>query len=301
MFNFARQASCWLVAAAVILFTSQSAWAQTEIRPPLWEVRDGDAVAYLFGTIHVGSADFYPLPQSVEAAYRSSDTLAMEVDPGNAQEASSAITIALYTPPDSIENHIDQALLASVTELSRLYGLDFRQLRQMKPYLLMFTFTMLEYGRLGYDAEYGLDAHFSQRAQREGKRVVALESMSQQMTMLDDLSAALQTTMLQITVDEIVNGEVPVLANEMITAWRAGDAKKLNEVLRAEERKLSPALAKEFRFRFLAERNSSMAQKIDWMIRSGQRVFVAVGALHMIGRDSIPALLREKGYIVRRR
>ncbi len=301
MFNFSRQAPCWLMAAAVVLFTSQCAWAQTDVRPPLWEVRDGDTIAYLFGTIHVGSADFYPLPQSVQTAFRRSDTLAMEVDSANAQEASSAVAIALYAPPDGIENHLDPALLARVTELSRLYGLEFQRLRRMKPYLLMFTFTMFEYGRLGYDAKYGLDAHFAQRAQREGKRVVALESMTQQMTMLDNLSPALQAAMLQVTVDEIVNREVPVLVNGMITAWRAGDTKKLNKVLRAEERKLPRALAKEFRFRFLAERNSFMAQQIDSMIRSGQRVFVAVGALHMIGTGSIPALLREKGYVVRRR
>jgi len=35
------------------------------------------------------------------------------------------------------------------------------------------------------------------------------------------------------------------------------------------------------------------------MLRKGQRVFVAVGALHMIGADSIPSLLRKKGYSVK--
>jgi len=42
-----------------------------------------------------------------------------------------------------------------------------------------------------------------------------------------------------------------------------------------------------------------MARRIDGMIKSGQRVFVAVGALHMVGENSIPEILREKGYTVR--
>lgn len=298
MFHFAKQGYRLLIGAAVILLTSQIAWAQSEVRPPLWEIRAGDATAYLFGTIHVGAADFYPLPEIVESAFRNSDTLAIEVDQNNAQEAASAVAIALYTPPDSIENHLEPALLASAQKASAQYGLQFLQLRQMKPYLLMFTLTMLEYGRLGFDPAYGLDAHFSQRARRDGKRVVTLESMNQQMSMLDNLSPKLQSAMLQITVDEINSGEVPDLVDEMITAWRTGDTEQLNEVLSAEERKLKPTLAKEFRHHFLTERNAAMAQQIDDMLRDGQRVFVAVGALHMVGKDSIPVLLRKKGYAV---
>lgn len=299
MFNFARHAYCWLIAAALVLLTSQSVWAQSDFRPPLWEIRAGNATAYLFGTIHVGTADFYPLPEAVESAFRNSDTLALEVDPNNVQEAASAVTIALYAPPDNIENHLEPALLSRVQQISSRYGLQFQQLRQMKPYLLMFTLTMLEYARLGYDASYGLDAHFSQRAQNEGKQIVALESMNQQMGMLDSLSPKLQATMLQITVDEIATGEVSLLVGEMMTAWRTGNTNQLNDVLTVEERKLSPVLAKEFRHRFLTERNIAMAQQIDRMLRSGQNVFVAVGALHMVGKDSIPVLLREKGYTVK--
>lgn len=299
MFMYARRVNCWLIAVAVILLTSHNAWAQSEVRPPLWEVHSGDTTAYLFGTIHVGTADFYPLPEFVESAFRNSDTLAIEADPNNVQQAASALAIAMYAPPDSIENHIEPALFSRVQQVSALYGLQIQQLRQMKPYLLMFALTMMEYGRLGYDAAYGLDAHFAQRAQREGKPIIELESMSMQMSMLDGLSPMLQSAMLQITVDEISTGEVSDLVNEMITAWRTGNTKQLNDVMSVEEGKLPPALAMEFRHRFLTDRNASMAQQIDRMLSSGQRVFVAVGALHLVGENSIPELLRKKGYTVR--
>jgi uncharacterized protein YbaP (TraB family) len=290
---------CRLIAAAVILLAPHIAWAQSDVRPPLWEVRSGDATAYLFGTIHVGAPDFYPLPDFVDSAFRNSDTLAVEADPNNAQGAAQAMAVAMYVPPDNIENHLEPALLSQVQEVSGKYGLPFQHLRQMKPYMLMFTLTLMEYGRLGYDSKYGLDAHFSQRAQRAGKPVIELESMNQQIRMLDGLSPELQSAMLQVTVDEILTGEVTVVSNEMMDAWSSGDTEKLIEILTAEERKLPPELAQEFRKRFLTERNVAMAQRIDGMLRSGQRVFIAVGALHMVGEDSIPVILREKGYTVR--
>ena len=299
MFIFARHAYCWLIATVVIVLASQNVWAQSDVRPPLWEVRTGDTTAYLFGTIHVGAANFYPLPESVQSAFRNSDVLALEADPNNGEQAASALAIAMYAPPDSIENHVEMPLLSGVQEVSALYGLQFQQLRQMKPYMLMFMLTMMEYGRIGYDAKYGLEAPYPQRVLREGKQLVELESMSQQMLMLDSLSPQLQSAMLQITVDEILTGEVSVVSNEMIAAWSSGDTNLLDDVMSAEERKLAPPLAKEFRRRFLTDRNVAMARRIDSMIKSGQRVFVAVGALHMVGENSIPEMLRAKGYTVR--
>ena len=299
MFVFARPIGHRLIAIAVLLFVSNSTWAQSQITPSLWEIRAGDTTAYLFGTIHVGTPDFYPLPDSVESAFHNSDTLAVEIDPNNMQQNASALATAIYMPPDSLESHLETALLSRVKQVSELYGIQFQQLRQMKPYLLMMTLTMLEYGRLGYDAEYGLDAHFAQRAQRVGKPIIELESLNMQLSMLDGLSPQLQFVMLQIAVDDINSGEVSDQVDKMMVAWRTGDTEQLREVMSVEQRKLPPDLAKEFRQRFLTERNVAMTQKIDSMLRRGQRVFVAVGALHMVGADSIPSLLRKKGYSVK--
>ena len=299
MYCFAKPAYRCLIAIAAVLFVSCPAWSQSTYSPPLWEVRSGQNSVYLFGTIHVGKADFYPLPVAVESAFRKSDTLALEIDPSNEQDAVAAVMSAMYAPPDNIENHLAPALLTSVAEVSAGYGLQFEQLRQMKPYLLMFTLTNLEYARLGFSAQQGLESHFVQRARSDGKRIVALESMAQQMQMLDQLSPELQSAMLQITVDEISRGEVSVLVAEMIDAWRTGNVEALDDVLSIEERKLPAALARQFHKRFLSERNQTMTQQIESMLHSGARVFVAVGAMHMVGKEGIPAMLAAKGYEVK--
>jgi len=204
----------------------------------------------------------------------------------------------MYAPPDNIENHVAPTLLARVVEVGAAYGIPFEQLRQMKPYLLMFTLTSLEYARLGYSAQQGLESHFSQAARSQGKRIVSLESMAQQMQMLDRLSPELQTAMLQITVDEIENNEVAGLVAQMIDAWKSGNIEILDEVLRVEERRLPDSLANEFHERFLTDRNVNMARQIEAMLDSKEREFVAVGALHMVGDDGIVAILEQRGYQV---
>ena len=300
MGRIAKPAFRWLLATVAIVFSTCQAWGQTAYSPALWEVHSAGNTVYLFGTIHVGKADFYPLPSAVEAAFSNSEVLALEVDPANQQEAVAALMSAMYPPPDNIENHLPGSLLSSVVTVSSAYGIPFEQLRQMKPYLLMFTLTSLEYARLGYVAQQGLETHFSQRARNQGMRIVSLESMSQQMQMLDSLSPRLQTAMLQITVDEIANGEVDGLVEKMISAWQSGDIETLDAVLRVEERKLDDKLGREFHERFLTERNFNMVRQIETMLGTEEREFVAVGALHMVGDDGIVEILADRGYKVRR-
>lgn len=299
MSRLARPAFRWILTIAVLALTNVPAWGQSAYSPPFWEVRSGDNIVYLLGTIHVGKSDFYPLPDAIESAFQNSDVLALEVDPGDQQAALTAVMSAMYAPPDNIENHLAPSVLSRVVHVSAAYGIPFEQLRQMKPYLLMFTLTTLEYARLGYVAQQGLEAHFAQRARTGGKRITSLESMSQQMQMLDRLSPELQTAMLQISVDEIANGEVAALVAKMVDAWRSGNIEVLDAVLRVEERKLDDALASEFHERFLTERNLNMTQQIEAMLRSDEREFVAIGALHMVGDDGIVKILRDRGYQVK--
>ena len=297
---FATHRFLSFIAIALVAIAPGLVAAQGDYSPPLWEVRSDRGTVYLFGTIHVGKPGFYPLPEASASAFASSDTVALEVDPTDQQAAIAATMSAMYAPPESIENHIDAALMASVTEVSARYGLQPAQIRQMKPYLLMFMLTTLEYQRLGYSAGQGLESHFVEAAQAQGKRVMALESMMGQMQILASMSPGLQSAMLQITVDEIAGGEVEGLVEEMVSAWRRGDIDKLSAVLLAEERKLPDEMAKEFHNSFLTERNVAMASKIESMLNEGERVFVAVGAMHMVGTDGLPTLLAQKGFEVKR-
>jgi uncharacterized protein YbaP (TraB family) len=50
--------------------------------------------------------------------------------------------------------------------------------------------------------------------------------------------------------------------------------------------------------RFNDDRNVLMAKQIVQMLNDSKRLFVAVGSLHMIGKMSLPILLRKNGFVV---
>jgi uncharacterized protein YbaP (TraB family) len=298
MIALAKRFSTCLLFVPILLWTTAPVFA-AETRLPLWEVRSDSSTVYLFGTIHVGKREFYPLPASVEDAYRRASGVALEIDSTDTQALATAISAGLYTPPDRLSDHISADLLNRLKKVLGKSGLPEEQAQIMKPFMVMLTLTSLEYSKLGYDPSMGLDLHFADRAVKDGKRIIALESAASQFAMMNSLSADLQQELLDITLREIESNEVPALVETMIKAWTTSDLGRLESVLAAEEKKLSQAHASEFHDKFLYKRNEAMVQRIDAMLRDTPVVLVAVGAAHLLGNDGIVALLRKKGYRVR--
>jgi uncharacterized protein YbaP (TraB family) len=270
-----------------------------DTRLPLWEVSSDATKVYLFGTIHVGKREFYPLPAVVEDAYKRASAIALEIDSTDVQALSSAISTGLYTPPDRLSNHVPPDLQAKLNKALGKIGLPEEQVQVMKPFMVMLTLTSLEYARLGYDSANGLDIHFADRAGKDGKKIIALESAASQFAMMNSLSEPVQRELLEITLQEMDSNDIPALVEAMVSAWKTSDLARLEAVLAAEERKLSKGAASEFHEKFLTRRNEAMTQKIEGLLRDRSIVFVAVGAAHLLGKDGIVAMLRQKGYRVR--
>ena len=120
------------------------------------------------------------------------------------------------------------------------------------------------------------------------------------MVLMSNLSAGLQESMLQVTLDAIDKGEIPALVGSMIDAWKSGDGIKLLDTVSAEERKLPAAVAQEFHRKFMSDRNIAMVGKIESMLKQPDVHFITIGAAHLLGQNSVLQILSEKGYRVRR-
>jgi uncharacterized protein YbaP (TraB family) len=68
----------------------------------LWEVKSDTATVYLFGTIHVGKKDMYPLAPLIEQALAASEALAVEADVEARSGSIEAAQATMYKPPDSL-------------------------------------------------------------------------------------------------------------------------------------------------------------------------------------------------------
>jgi uncharacterized protein YbaP (TraB family) len=272
--------------------------AQAAERPLFWKVSSGaGTTGWLFGSIHFGQQDMYPLPASVEQAFASADALVVEANilsPDTGQAVEAVATQGMYTGnrtlKDSLAPRTWQLLEQTVTH----YGVPVEVFQRQKPWLVAITLTTLELNRQGLKEEYGIDRYFLSHA--GARRIVELESISEQLGLFQDMSDQEQEQFLYATLQDLQRGEE--YFHSVVRAWRQGDAGAIDNLLNESFRSSSGGEA--LYARLLSDRNVKMAHKIDDLMAQGGRYFVVVGAGHMVGDDGIVALLKQKGYTVTR-
>jgi uncharacterized protein len=296
--SIARHLSRLLLIAAT-LATGNVLAQNSTVTPLIWEVRSEGNVVYLLGSIHLGRSDMYPVGPVVEKAYRASKVVALEADPTDQQAIVAAIMDTFYEPPESLQNNLPGPLLTRLSRVLERLGIPLEQAQTMKPFMVAMTLASLEYAKAGFDPSLGVDMHYARRAKQDGKPLVELESFGGQIALMNSMSDRLQESLLQATLESIENGEIPALVDAMINAWKSGDGKQLQSAVSAEERKLPAALAQEFHRKFMSDRNLAMARKIESMLEGPDAHFVAIGAAHLLGEDSILQILSANGFRVR--
>lgn len=262
----------------------------------LWKVTGGKGTAYLFGTIHVGKAELYPLPPVVEDDFTQSDELVEEVDLTSDEQqagARAAIKTGVYPPGDSIDKHIGETTRTELAAYAKAAGLP-PTYTQAKPWLVGVMILQLQVKQLGLDKSEGLDVHFSDEAQKAHKPIAALETADAQLKLLGSLSDELQDKLLLTALLDAKKAEATL--NATLAAWQAGDADAMAKVI-TQDFKDHPSLQPLMQT-FFDDRNEAMAQKLDEFLHTPKTYFVAVGAGHLVGPQGIVAKLRERGYAI---
>lgn len=296
---------CQLIALLALLATTaaglpRAAAQDGAVQALLWEARSSTTTVYLLGTIHLGTRDLYPLPTSVENAYRRAGVVALEADPADPSALLLAGQAIRYTPPDGLERHIPAALLRDTTEVLARHGLPAEMTRMMKPFMLAMTISALEAGKAGLEASLGIDAHLASRARQDGKRLVELESMAMQLGLMDGLPRESQAAMLESAVRGAKAGTLGRDLRALVEAWKSGNLERLERAALGDLRSLPAAVRKPLQERLFDQRNRAMADKVAGMLGGGDVVLVGVGAAHLMGAAGLVELLRARGYSVRR-
>jgi uncharacterized protein YbaP (TraB family) len=254
-------------AAAIAAFVPPLAEAPAPLpdaAPALWVVADGDTKIYLFGTFHAldGQSDWFN--DEVATAFATSDQLVLEtIIPGMPTKVAK---------PKRLD---------AVGPVARVAG---------SASFLSSTRMVMAAGRSnGMSAAHGADVVLRDAAEATGKPVDGLESFEFQLGMFSKLppapkaaSAAQKAATMQALAQ--------VLA-DLQAAWNRGDAERFAPMLE-QMRANSPEM---YRMMFV-DRNARWA---DWIARRLEQpgtVFVAVGAGHLAGRDSVQAKLTSLGF-----
>ena len=288
--------------AFVLLILLIGGTALGECAPLLYKVEDGKGhTLYLFGTIHVGEENINFWNDAVEKAYRESDALAVEIDLIDFMEDYAAMlrysqTLLYPNVLDSAPKHLSseayelgvKLLDASEAQLKRMRPLGWISLAQEKCYALA-----------KLNSAYGADMLLLSRAHDEGKRVDSLESMEAQLDMLLNQSDGFEE--FQLTDMLLHPQENADAIRALYDAWCSGEEEKLIRVLEEEKEALPEQWKEEYEayaHALYTERDAAFLQDALSYLESGETVFFAVGAAHIVRPGAVKDQLARMGCIV---
>jgi hypothetical protein len=288
---------------SLFLLAFQSVAAEVAAqRGALFRVSGGGHALYLYGTIHAGRPDFYPLEPRIRQALAAAPTLALEIDAGRDPAAMAAALQQYGMFPAG------QAGLAGLAPQRRArieaalkgQGIDPAAVAQLKPWMIVMTLAVIDAARMGYDPRLGVDAHLAQQARASGAtRIAELESIGYQAALLDRLGIEDQWKLLEETLENAASGRQLREARELFDAYERADGAALERIAQRidEDDSLSGRFTREL---LMDERNGPMADKVAALLAREDKAVVAVGLLHLVGQRGVPELLRKRGIKVER-
>lgn len=277
------------LAALLALFLT----APVAAAPALWKFGDADTTIYLFGTIHALPEGFAWRDPRIESALDQADTLVLETQVDN----NPATIAALFPAPDPslppLAERVPAKTKAPLAEIIAKAGLPAQALDQMPTWQASFMLMGAMMRDLGAERGAGVEQVLAPRFSGNAKKVEALETASQQLSLFAGLSEPDQREFLTAMVDG--KGNASEDYRRMLDAWRKGDDKAIAEAFDKDE-DLTPHL----RDILLKQRNSAWAKWLKERLDTPGIVFVAVGAGHLAGPLSVQKMLAAEGVKVER-
>ena len=268
---------------------------------------DNGGEVWLFGSIHVGNEDMYPLPDYVNNAYNESDSLAVEVDvidmEENAMDYVADYQKVMYLDGTTIKDHISEDLYNDAVKILEDNDYYTSMLDYYYPSMWSSFIEVFEYENSGYDSEKGIDMHLLNLAKENKKNIVEIESASSQITLLGEFSEELQILQLEEVVAGYNTEESKTYLKDLVSAWTSGNEESITSIIcedsssedyTEEEMKL----LEEYNQKMLVDRNILMADFAEKALKDGDSVFICVGTAHIVGEGAMVDLLRDRGYTV---
>lgn len=252
-----------LAAAALAAATPASAPTPTPTEPAMFVIHDADTTIYIFGTFHALDGDRQWFSTGVRDAFEQSNELILETllpeGPDAAQQIKQTIRAPSVTPSASFLATTKMAISASKSQ--------------------------------GMQIDNGADEVLRHTAEAEGKSVQGLETLELQLNMFNRLRTGAPATAK--AGQPVATGSMQSLSQamaEMQSAWKRGDQRVFVQMLE----QLDASAPETYRMMF-TERNARWADWIAARMQTPGTVFVAVGAGHLAGKDSVLVRLAEKG------
>jgi hypothetical protein len=265
--------------------------------PAAWRIagEHGGEVA-LLGSMHALRAQDYPLPPLVDQLYARAEVIVMELDLDDldpAAERTALLSAAVLPEGETLASVLDNTEYELARKHAHALGVDLALLDHVQPWLVAITLLDIGLEKLGFDAEHGLEHYLLGKAKGDRKEIVGLETIGQQIGIFAALPRKSQRALLSQTLAELDTADVTM--SELEAAWREGHVETMTDKLLGDFDDF-PELYPEL----VTKRNAAWTDALEKLLKDGHRYLVVVGALHLVGRDSVIERLGARGHRVKR-
>lgn len=275
----------------MLLVLALPAWGGEFGHGILWRIsKPGIAPSYLLGTIHSDDPRVTRLPPAVARAFADSKSFTGELDMSTDSLAQTQKAM-LLPAGQTLQDVIGQARYKQCVKLMADYGVPDYVVNRMKPWAIALQLNMPKPVTNRF-----LDLILYQKAVARGIPVYALETIAEQVAVFDKLPVAQQIVLLD---EAIANYEgSAALIDTLIDLYLARDLAGLQAINNRQLQQGDTHLAAEVQQRLIVTRNLRMVKRMQPRLREGH-AFIAVGALHLPGKQGILNLLQQQGYLVK--
>lgn len=266
-------------------------------KPAIWKISDVDTTVYLFGTVHVLPPTLTWHSPALDKALEASKAVYFETDvEGDPMVFRDIIQrLGLYQPSEKLSDRLAPADLELLKDALTKLELPLIAIESMRPWYAGVVISEAVVRRAGYDVTSGVESVMRPAASAAGKQIRFLETIEQQMASFATLPEPVQIKFLTSGLAEIDTAADDL--NALVKAWKAGDTDSLNKLLIDDDLGAIP----EVYDALLKSRNANWAPEIDALMKSETGTFlVAVGAAHLIGKDSVIEMLKPMGHTAER-
>jgi hypothetical protein len=261
--------------------------------PAMWRITDADSKIYLFGTFHA-------LPKGVEwktpafdAAMAECTITAVETDTesnyARSTMAGMLMERGLNPSWQTLRGVLGGERYAKLATVAKKHGVAMEPLSRFRPWFATLTLSVHVAEAAGFDGKLGVERIILPIARDQKDKILMMETPEAQVKALATLDGPEVLDNFDLVIGDLAdfNGKI----QPQLTAWRTGDIDALDRLGPAEMRKFAPAAYRAM----LVNRNANWVPRIEKWLSGKGNYFIAVGAAHLAGPDSVIAMLAKKG------
>jgi len=266
--------------------------------PAMWRLKDADSEVYLFGTFHVLPASVQWTTPAFDAAMQETETTITEADVTSPEAQAAMLGLVqkygLNPHGVTLSSTLGPERAAEVERIAGSLGVPMATLEPFRPWLALISLGSVAMQSSGFDPASGVERVVIARAASQSDRIEYFETAEEQIKILASLDDEEMLANFDVTVEQF--DDFKALTEGMLASWKAGDLDALEADILAPLRDTSPAAFRDL----IVARNKNWVAKIAAIMEGEGDYFIAVGAGHLVGEDSVVDLLGERGFAVER-